>query len=101
MENKRVNILVCFVCLSPVRVAGCREMGGVTIRCFSSCVTFYFLLVRSQESGDFAAYETYEGARKHLVGLPSGVLEVVVWVSQHIKKSLNQFFILEGKDRQV
>lgn len=52
------------------------------------------LLVRSQESGDFAAYETYEGARKHLVGLPSGVLKVVVWVSQHIEKSLNQFFIL-------
>ncbi len=52
------------------------------------------LLVRSQESGDFAAYETYEGARKHLVGLPSGVLEVVVWVSQHIEQSLNQFFIL-------
>lgn len=53
------------------------------------------LLVRSQESGHFAAYETYEGARKHLVGLPSGVLKVVVWVSQHVKKSLNQFFILE------
>lgn len=52
------------------------------------------LLVRSQESGDFAAYETYEVARKHLVGLPSGVLKVVVWVSQHIEKSLNQFFIL-------
>lgn len=53
-----------------------------------------FLLVRSQESRHFAAYETYEGTRKHLVGLPSGVLKVVVWVSQHIKKSLNQFFIL-------
>lgn len=52
------------------------------------------LLVRSQESGYFAAYETYERARKHLVGLPSSVLKVVVWVSQHIKKSLNQFFIL-------
>lgn len=52
------------------------------------------LLVRSQESRHFAAYEAYEGARKHLVGFPSGVLEVVVWVSQHVKKSLNQFFIL-------
>lgn len=54
----------------------------------------FFLLVWSQESRHFAAYEAYEGARKHLVGLPSGVLKVVVWVSQHIKKSLNQFFIL-------
>lgn len=53
------------------------------------------LLVRSQKSRHFAAYETYEGTRKHLVGLPSGVLKVVVWVSQHIEKSLNQFFILE------
>lgn len=53
------------------------------------------LLVWPQESRHFAAYEANEGARKHLVGLPSGVLKVVVWVSQHIKKSLNQFFILE------
>lgn len=52
------------------------------------------LLVWSQKSWDFAAYETYEGARKHLVGLPSGVFKVVVWMSQHIEKSFNQFFIL-------
>lgn len=55
------------------------------------------LLVWSQESRDFAAYEAYEGSGKHLVGLPSGVLKVVVWVSQHVKKSLNQFFILSGR----
>lgn len=55
------------------------------------------LLVWSQKSGDFAAYEAYEGARKHLVGLPSGVFKVVVWMSQHVKKSLNQFFILWEK----
>lgn len=66
--------------------------GGVMIRCFRRRVIL--LLVRLQESRHFASYETYEGARKHLVGLPSGVLKVVVWVSQHIKKSLNQFFIL-------
>lgn len=65
--------------------------GGCDPVCQQLC---HLLLVWSEESGDFAAYETYEGARKHLVGLPSGVLKVVVWVSQHIKKSLNQFFIL-------
>lgn len=59
------------------------------------------LLVRSQESRHFAAYETYEGARKHLVRLPSGVLKVVVWVSQHVKQCLNQFFILWGKKKGV
>lgn len=53
------------------------------------------LLVWSQKSRYFAANQTYEGARKHFVGLPSGVLKIVVWVSQHIKKSLNKFFILE------
>lgn len=59
------------------------------------------LLVRSQESRDFAADETDEGARKHLVRLPSGVLKVVVWVSQHVKQCLNQFFILwERKKKQ-
>lgn len=60
------------------------------------------LLVRSQESRDFAADETDEGARKHLVRLPSGVLKVVVWVSQHVKQCLNQFFILwERKKNRV
>lgn len=53
-----------------------------------------FLVVWSQKSIDFAAYEAYEGARQHLIGLPSGVLEVVVWMSQHIEQSLNQFLIL-------
>lgn len=71
--------------------------GGRSRSGASAAASPFVLLVRSQKSRDFAAYETYEGARKHLVGLPSGVLKVVVWVSQHIKKSLNQFFILQGK----
>lgn len=52
------------------------------------------LLIWTQEAGDFAAYEAYERARQHLVGLPSGVLEVVVWVGQHVEESFNQLFIL-------
>jgi len=59
------------------------------------------LLVWPQERGHFAADEADEGAREHLVGLPSGVLKVVVWVSQHVKKSLNQFFILRGRTDTV
>lgn len=58
------------------------------------------LLIRSQESRDFAADETDEGARKHLVRLPSGVLKVVVWVSQHVKQCLNQFFILRERNKK-
>lgn len=68
-----------------------RGAGDDVIRHSGGCSV---LLVWPEESGDFAAYEAYEGAGKHLVGLPSGVLKVVVWVGQHIKKSLNQFFIL-------
>ena len=56
-------------------------------------------VVWSQEGGDFAADEADEGARQHLVGLPGGVLEVVVGVSQHVKKSLNQLFILREAKR--
>lgn len=63
----------------------------------------FFLLVWLQESRDFAPYEANEGAGEHLVGLPSGVLKVVVWVSQHVEKSLNQFFVLsrQGGKRVV
>lgn len=59
------------------------------------------LLVRSQESRHFAAYETYEGAGEHLVRLPSGVLKVVVWVSQNVKQCLNQFFILWERKKKT
>lgn len=69
------------------------DIGGGSRSGVSAAV--WLLLVWSQKSRDFAAYETDEGARKQLVGLPSGVLKVVVWVSQHIKESLYQFFILE------
>lgn len=55
------------------------------------------LLVRSQDGGDFAADEAYEGAWQHLVGLSSCVLKVVVGVSQNVEQSLNQFFILWGR----
>lgn len=58
------------------------------------------LLIWTQEAGDFAAYEAYERARQHLVGLPSGVLEVVVWVGQHVEESFNQLFILIGRREQ-
>lgn len=58
------------------------------------------LLIWSQEGGDFAAYEAQEGVRQHLAELPSGVLEVVVWVGQHIEESFNQLFILIGRREQ-
>lgn len=77
---------------------GGRGRGGPRSAGSEACRVF--LLVRLQESRDFAPYEANEGAGEHLVGLPSGVLKVVVWVSQHVEKSLNQFFVLsrqEGK----
>lgn len=77
--------------MSGREVKGSRSGASEAVRCL-------VLLVRSQESWHFAAYEPNEGAGKHLVGLPSGVLEVVAWVSQHIKQSLNQFFILRERD---
>lgn len=70
------------------------EVGGGGYHDLVLQKLYAVLLVRSQKSRHFAAYETYEGTWKHLVGLPSGVLKVVVWVSQHIEQSLNQLFIL-------
>lgn len=84
-----------------MRFAGCGLSGegqgrGVTTRLQKLCD---LLLVRSQERRHFAAYETDEGAGQHLVRLPSGVLKVVVWVSQHVKQCLNQLFILWERER--
>lgn len=77
-------------------MSGGRRRGGGRSRSDAT-----FLLVRPQERGDFAADEADEGARQHLVGLPSGVLEVVVGVSEHVEQSLNQFFILRGEERPL
>lgn len=85
-------------------VGGCMAEGwgwwgeGGAPRSADSEASLVVLLVRLQESRDFAPYEADEGAGEHLVGLPSGVLEVVVGVSQHVKKSLNQFFVLSVQE---
>lgn len=89
---KRLNVFVGSVLICPVRAVGCGLQGGAGQR---------LLLVRPQESRDFAAYQTDEGAGEHLVGLPSGVLKVVVWVSQYVKKSLNQFFVLQRENKNT
>lgn len=47
------------------------------------------LLVRSEEGRDFAADEPDEGARQHLVGIPSRVLVVVIRVRQNVKERLD------------
>lgn len=47
------------------------------------------LLVRSEEGRDFAADEPDEGARQHLVGIPSRVFVVVVRMRQDVKERLD------------
>lgn len=46
------------------------------------------LFIRPEKAGDFGAEEFNKGTRQHLLVLLC-VLEIVLWVSQHIKESLD------------
>lgn len=52
------------------------------------------LLVWSEEGRHFAADETDEGSREHLIGISSRVLVIVVGMRQHVEERLDQFPVL-------
>lgn len=86
-----LGVAVC-LCVCKIPSSRGQVIGGVG--------EAFGLFVRTQEGGDFAVDEAYEGARQHLRGVSRGVLVVVVWVSQHIEKSFNEFFILIGNKKE-
>lgn len=89
-----VTLRVCVVC------GVCVRSRRVAVRWSEGVGGAFGLFVRTQEGGDFAVDEAYEGARQHLRGVSGGVLVVVVWVSQHVEKSFNEFFILIGNKKE-
>lgn len=58
------------------------------------------LFVRPQKSGNFGAQQPNEGSGEHLSWLLGCVLEVVLWMCQHVKQCFYQLLVL-GKGKQI